>query len=119
ISIQGFTLNLVITNAVITANISDQSNVTGGIIAGVLDTDGLIDELRKVAGAVDPSLCSGSTFDSIATQIRAASDIMKDGTNGPGATCNGISIGLGFDAKPVQLGPVADPSMPGEDPCAQ
>lgn len=116
ISIQGFSLNLVITNAVITADISDQSNITGGVIAGVLDTEGLIEELRKVAGALDSSLCSGSTFDSIATQIKAASDLMKDGTNGPGQTCDGISIGLGFDAKPVQLGPVADPSTPGEDP---
>lgn len=118
IAIQGFELNLVITNAVITANVSDQSNVTGGVIAGVLDTEGLIEELRKVAGALDASLCSGTTFDSIAQQIRAASDIMANGTNGAGSTCDGISIGLGFDAKPVSLGAVAAPSEPGEDPCA-
>ncbi len=49
ISIQGFTLDLVITNAVITANIADQDNVTDGIIAGVLDTEDLINELRNAA----------------------------------------------------------------------
>src|SRR5690606_6513007 len=119
IAIQGFELNLVITNAVISADISDQSNVTDGIIAGVLDTDGLISEMRKAAGALDTSLCSGSTVASIAQQIRAASDIMQDGTNAAGATCNGISIARGFEAKPVLLGDVAAPSEPGPAPCAE
>lgn len=119
IAISGFELNLVITNAVITMDINDPDNVKNGIIAGVLDTDSLISELRKVAGAIDTSLCSGSTIDSIAQQIRAASDIMSDGTNAAGKTCDGISIGLGFEAKPVQLGAVAAPVEPGPDPCAE
>lgn len=43
---------------------------------------------------------------------------MANGTNGDSSqTCNGISIALGFDAKPVNLGAVAAPSEPGDDLC--
>jgi hypothetical protein len=85
----------------------------------VLDTEELVAAMKAVAGSFDISLCSGPTFDSIAQQIRAASDIMSDGTNGdPNLVCNGISIGLGFDAKPALLGAVAAPVTPPPDPCA-
>jgi hypothetical protein len=43
---------------------------------------------------------------------------MKDGTQDPTATCDGISIGIGFDASVVQLGAIADPAPPATDPCA-
>lgn len=120
LSVQGYSLTLDIVKAVITMNLSpDRKSATGGIIAGVINTDSLVSELRKIAGSFDKSLCSGSTFDSIAQQIKAASDIMDDGSNGdPSKTCNAISIGLGFDAKAVQLGPVAPAAKPTADPCA-
>ncbi len=90
-----------------------------GTIAGVIDTEQFISELAKVAGSFDTSLCSGSTFDSIAQQIRQASDIMSDGTNGdPSKTCDAISIGLGFNGHGVTLGDVAAPVTPPPDPCA-
>jgi hypothetical protein len=92
---------------------------SGGVISGILATELLIAELKKVAGQLDPNLCQGATFDSIAQQVRAASDIMADGSNGnPSKTCDGISIGLGFDARAVQLGAVAPPVQPTPDPCA-
>lgn len=70
--------------------------LTEMMISGVIPTEELIEALRQVAGALDPSLCSGSTFDSIAQQVRAASDVRVDGTNGdPSLDCNGISIGIG------------------------
>jgi hypothetical protein len=72
-----------------------------GTIAGVINTSELIDGLRKVAGRISDSLCSGSAFDSIAQQIAQASDIMDDGTNRSGVECNAISIGLGFTAKEI------------------
>ncbi|MBX3181779.1 MAG: hypothetical protein KIT72_12045 [Polyangiaceae bacterium] len=118
LSISGFTLDLAITNAIITADISDPNNVKNGLIAGVLNTEALIDALRNIAGSLDPSLCSGTTFEGIAQQIRGASDLMADGTNGDSSkACNGISIALGFEAKPVILGDAAAPAEPGEDQC--
>ena len=122
IAIQGFELTLSIKGAVITMDVDGTgptASASNGVIAGVLNTEELISELRKVAGALDASLCEGSTFDSIAQQLRTASDIMADGSNGdPSKTCDGISIGLGFDAQGVTLGGIAPPSDPGTDPCA-
>ena len=44
---------------------------------------------------------------------------MKDGTNGdPNKTCDGISIGLGFEASAALIGGVAPPAPPVVDPCA-
>ena len=120
LSVQGYDLTLNIVNAVITMKLSaDRKSASGGIIAGVIDTESLVTELRQIAGSFDQSLCSGSTFDSVAQEIKAASDIMNDGSNGdPKQTCNAISIGLGFDASAVQLGDVAPAAKPQPDPCA-
>ncbi len=122
ISIQGFDLALNITEAQIGMDISGtgtSATATNGIIAGVIETEVLIGELKKIAGGFDPTLCEGSTFESIAQQIRSASDIMSDGTNGePAKTCDAISIGLAFEGQAVQLGPVAPPATPAPDPCA-
>lgn len=63
-------------------------------------------------------VCSGPTKDSVLQQIRATSDIMNDGTQDPDATCDGISVGLGFEAEAVQLGPAVDRQPPPVDPCA-
>lgn len=50
-------------------------------------------------------------------QIRAASDIMNDGTQTAGATCDGISVGLGFDAVEVKLGPAVNQQPAEANPC--
>lgn len=122
LSVSGFSLTLDIKSAVISMDVTGtgaSAAATNGTIAGVLDTEQLITELGKVAGSFDESLCSGSTFESIAQNIRQGSDIMNDGSNGDAEkTCNGISIGLGFDAAAVKLGPIAPPAEPKEDPCA-
>jgi hypothetical protein len=119
LAIQGFTLALTVSNAVITMELNDDnSQATNGTIAGVLNTEQLLSELAKVAGSFDPSLCPpSSTFESIAQQIRQASDIGSNGTQDPTKECDGISIGLGFNMQKVVLGPVAPPAMPGTDPC--
>ncbi len=68
------------------------------MLSGLIRTEELVEALRQVAGAFDPSLCSGSTFDSIAQQVRSASDIRDDGTNGDsGVECNAISFGIGVN----------------------
>jgi hypothetical protein len=120
LSIAGFTLNLGIGSALIAMDLDEaHRNATNGVIAGVIDTEAFITELKKVAGAFSEDLCTGTTIESIANQLRQASDIMKDGTAGsPTVECDGISIGLGFDSALVQLGPVAPPAEPQPDPCA-
>jgi hypothetical protein len=118
LSISGFSLKLTIASAVITMDLDEgHKSATKGTIAGVIATDTLTSELKKVAGAFDPSLCTGATINSIVTQIEQASDILKDGSQDPSLPCDGISIGLGFDAATVQLGDIADPATPAADPC--
>jgi hypothetical protein len=120
LSIQGFSITLNINSAVITVDLDGERKAgTNGTIAGVIETEALISEISKVAAAFDESFCdpNSPTLQSILNQLRQASDIMKDGTQDAAAECNGISIGLGFNAKAVQLGPVAAPSMGGADPC--
>ncbi|HTJ82202.1 MAG TPA: hypothetical protein VL400_10790 [Polyangiaceae bacterium] len=118
LGIAGFSLDLNIRSAVITMELAaDHSGATNGVIAGVLDTEELIAQLRDVLGAVDPSFCEGAAVEGILNQIRQASDIMKDGSQDPSATCDGISIGLGFDASPVTISKIGDPAVPGELPC--
>jgi hypothetical protein len=42
---------------------------------------------------------------------------MDDGTQDPNQTCNGLTMGIGFDAALVEIGePVTVPPAP--DPCA-
>jgi hypothetical protein len=96
---------------------ADHKSATKGVISGVIGTEELIAAVQKAAAQFDPNFCSGSTFDSIANQFRQASDIMKDGSQDPTKTCDGISIGLGFEAELVQLGAVAAPVGPQPDPC--
>jgi hypothetical protein len=119
LAISSYTISLLIADAVITMDLADDhKSATNGTIAGVLDTDDLIAQLGQVAGGA-AGICPGDpTFESIADQLRQASDILADGTQDPAKTCDGISIGIGFDAALVQLGDVAPPVQPGEDPCA-
>ncbi len=120
--VQGYTMNLPISQAIFSMQLKGagtQAAAFNGVIAGVIDIEAFVSELKRIAGSFDPSLCNGFNFDSIAQQIRAASDIMSDGTNGdPGKTCNAISIGLGFKGSAVKLGAVAPPVPPPPDPCA-
>jgi len=91
---------------------------TFGVLSGVLDTEELITAFRTAAGTISTSLCSGATFDSIAMQLRASSDIMSDGTQQAGQLCNGISMGMGFDLEAARLGQVNDKRPEPVDPCA-
>jgi len=118
LTISGFTLNLEIANAVITLQLDPtHKHGTSGVIAGVLQTEALTTQLQMVAGSFDPTLCSGPTIESIISQITQASDILQDGTQDPTKPCDGISIGLGFDAELVELGPIAPPPTAKANPC--
>jgi hypothetical protein len=97
---------------------ADGKTATNGTISGVVDAAEFEAAFVKVAGALSTSLCSGSTLDSIKQTIRQASDILVDGTQDPLKDCNAISIGVGFNAALVAVGPVAAPVTPSPDPCA-
>ncbi len=115
-----YPLVLSLQHAVITMELSpDRSSGSNGIIAGILEVEPFIEEVRKLLGSSSPSLCEGTTFDSLADSIRQASDILSDGTQDPNKTCDAISVGLGFEASAVQLGGVAAPAPPPADPCAE
>lgn len=123
LSIAGVDLSLNINNAVIAVTLNgDRTGGSNGIIAGVLETDALVQEIGEVAsvlaGDSTEGLCPGDKlFESVMQTIRDASDIMADGSQNPGATCDGISIAIGFDAAPVVLGEVAEPSEPEPSSC--
>jgi hypothetical protein len=104
-------LRLTIHSARVTMTLSpDRKSAVGGRLGGVLDTEELVAEVTKVGALV--GLCGSATLNSLVTQVRQASDIMNDGTQNPMATCNGISIGVGFQMQQAQLGAVG-PSVSG------
>ena len=123
LAVQGYNLALNITNAVITAEMNaGRTEATNGIIAGVIPTEPLIEQLRAIAGSFDKGLCSGTTFDSLADQIRQASDILSDGTQDASKPCDAISVGLGFSSKPIAKptnDDIGEASPPQPDPCAE
>jgi hypothetical protein len=120
LTISGHALALVVHQAIITWKNGGVGSITGGQIAGVLTTEDLVTSLMSVAGSISTSLCAGTAFQSIATQLDQASDILHNGTNTAGTACDGISIGLGFEAKEIAVPVAADvvaPPAPGPNPC--
>lgn len=97
----------------------DHKGTQRGIISGVIDTEEFVVAIDHLMAQFDPATqCSGAFVDQINKQIRQSSDIMKDGTQDPTATCNGISIGLGFKAGTVAFGEIGEALVPVPDPCA-
>jgi hypothetical protein len=120
LSFQGLTFTVNVNRAIIAVDLAeDHKSGMNGTIAGIIETEALVEEVKRVAGAFEPSLCDPNSplLLSFLDGIRGASDIMLDGTQDPTKTCNGISIGLGFNGKVVQLGPVAPPAPEPVDPC--
>ncbi len=127
LSIGGQSLDVNVHSALVTFQPATGSTpgVTNGTIAGTIVTTELISSLQSVAGHISTSLCSGSAFNSISQQIQQASDIIIDSssgavTNTAGTACNGISIGLGFDATEIAIPTAADvagPTAAAPNPC--
>jgi hypothetical protein len=88
---------------------ADRKSATGGMISGVLNTEEFVAEVKKVGALL--KLCDTEAFTTLITKVRQASDIMSDGTQDPTKTCDGISMGLGFDMSEVQIGDVG-PATP-------
>lgn len=97
---------------------ADGSSATQGTIAGVIRTSDAVAWAQLWALDDLPAQCDQGSAQPFGEQVAQASDIMADGTNEPGHTCDGISVGLGFDAVAVQLG---QPQAVAQyyDPCGQ
>lgn len=89
----------------------DRKSATGGTIGGVLNVGEVIDQLNKVAFAA--GVCSEPQYQTALTIVQQAADILTDGTQDPGVTCDAISFGVAFEMAEVQLGPVGPPVVPG------
>jgi hypothetical protein len=129
LAVQGVSLDITVHHAVITFNHATSGCLStatdacaqNGTIAGIINSMELVNALGLVIGRVtNGSICPGSgTFNSIAGQITQASDIMVDGTNNAGMACDGISIGLGFEADHIgePMNPPAVAGCVAADPC--
>ena len=97
---------------------ADRKSATMGSLGGIGNTEELVTTLRQNRGNINALACLAGVFDQYEQKIRKASDIMDDGTQDPSKTCNGISLGLGFDLSQVAIGSV-EPSPPAVDPCVK
>jgi hypothetical protein len=97
---------------------ADGSSATQGTLAGVIRTSDAVAWAELWALDDLKQQCSQDAAQSLGEQVAQASDIMSDGTNGPGQTCDGISVGLGFEAVAVQLGQ-SQAVAPYYNPCGQ
>jgi hypothetical protein len=88
---------------------ADRKSSTSGRIGGVLNTEEFLAEMKKVGALL--GFCDSPLFAGLLTQARQSSDIMADGSQDPTKTCDGISMGLGFEMKEVQVGDVG-PAAP-------
>lgn len=117
LEISGIKITLAIQQAQISATMDDaHTKVTKGIIGGSLNTEALITNLKAVAGNLN--LC-GAAFDSVAEQIKQASDSLTAGGQDPTKICDSISIGIGFTADLTgEPGAPLPKAVPKPDPCA-
>ncbi len=125
LSLEGQTLNLQINSALVTFDYSvvgGQGIAKNGIIAGVLDTAQLLTAIKQVLGDLGtPPGEYCSFFSLVVNTIENAQDIIIDPSTGAvsnmsGTPCNGISIGLAFDADeivvPDMVAPKTDAGTP-------
>jgi hypothetical protein len=108
---QGQTTNLKLTlhAAQVTMNLTvDRKSAVNGMIGGVLNAQELITELKKVAYLLQ--ICGNAGLAGLEAQVLQACDILTDGTQDTTKVCDGISVGIGFDMKPAQIGAVAPPA---------
>jgi hypothetical protein len=115
--LSGATLPLTVHQAVITFEHTTPTHAAAGIISGVLVTSELVSAIKAVAGSLAPSLCMGAALDLIVQQIEDASDILSDGTNPSGVSCDAISIGIGFTADEIAQPSSAVTVCPKPNPC--
>jgi len=119
LSLEGETLTLTIHSAVIsftrTVDSAGQNHATNGIISGVLETTEFISAINQVVGQISGG-AECSLVSAIEPLIYNAQDIIIDSTTGAvsntaGTPCNGVSIGLAFDADEIAQPSVVAPNV--------
>jgi len=113
---QGAPLVLEIEQAVVMIDLDSQQATGEGILAGVIDTEALIEAfspwLQEVTGGTD-GLCLGDQlFEAVVQNIRGAQDMPLTGPQSENAACDGISIGLGLDLHQVSVDGVGELRVP-------
>lgn len=115
------TLDIPVRDPVITMDLlPNHEGATRGTIAGVVPLASFLTVITNLAATFDPSFCPGGgsvTLQSILANVSQSADILADGSQDPTKPCDGISLGIGFDATRVQLGSIAPPTPPLPDPC--
>ncbi len=107
---------LKIHHAIVTMDLApDRSGATNGTIGGVLDPGEIQEELRRyltnlaaTAGLV-PKVCTDPGVMQAADDLRGGCDVALNGTDDTTKPCDGITIGLGFNATQARLGSVGAP----------
>ncbi len=103
-------LKLSLHSARLILTLAEDRKSGSGVLAGVLNTEEAIDQAKKIAFMAD--LCNDPMYDAAITAIRQMSDILTDGTQDPALTCDGISFGVEFDMREIQIGDVGPPAPP-------
>jgi len=91
-----------VTHVQIVAPLAADGSITNGVLSGIIPVSGALALGGQFAAATRGSVFSA---DSYQMQVNAAADILVDGTQDPSRTCDGISLGLGFTARPVKTSP--------------
>jgi hypothetical protein len=121
LTLGGTSIQLNIHSALVTFQPSTPGHVTNGIIAGAIESTDFVNTISNVVGYLDTALCTGDALATIENDIKQKSDIVVNGnsvSNGPGTTCNAISVGLGFTADEIaQPSTIAPVSTGGANPC--
>lgn len=104
------TLKLSLHAARLILTLSEDRKSAKGVLAGVLNTEEAIDQVKKIAWIAD--ICEDKAFLNAIDLIRQMSDIMTDGTQDPSATCDGISFGVEIEMAEIQIGEVGPAAPP-------
>jgi hypothetical protein len=80
---------------------------------GVIPTAGLTASWQNAVPCMSKSLCSPSTIQPLLTRLAQASDILGDGSDTAGASCDAVSFGIRFTGSTT----VSSLPMPPSCPC--
>lgn len=94
---------------------ADRESATLGVLSGVVDVEELIAQLVRIKGALTQLACTiPSLIDGYVETVRRAADILPDGTQDPSRPCTGLTLGLGFDARRVEVRGVGQTPPPAD-----
>ncbi len=108
--VSGAPLVLRVHRPIVTVELSGISDGSvRGVLAGVLDAEEAEQAARDWMARIDPSFCDGTAVEGIVRQVRAAADLMRDGSQDPRFVCDGISFGVGLELTASEVSSLAEP----------